>query len=348
MNLWQLSENRVWQKLLRYFTERCATASCILNLTQDSDFPRSLGTNCAAVSVNMMRKVNCIICKTDNHTPIYEIGASRVVKCNQCSLVYVNPRPSDEEVRSIYKGDYFTSAQPRSLGYVDYFKQHKNYIKTFEKRLKIIERFKERGSLCDIGCASGFFLKAALKSGWKVCGIEMSAQAVDHAREQGLSDLICCDFSNEFEATNYAGRFDVLTMWDYIEHSLNPERDLMKAYDMIKEDGLLIIETQNIGSLIAKVMGRRWWHLVKVQEHLYHFSPKTISMLLGKSGFRVIHVTRKYCGKFVDFNFLVERSELLGRRFHGFLSFLLTPIRDASIYVNPLDEMIIVAKKEKT
>jgi len=104
-----------------------------------------------------------------------------------------------------------------------------------------------------------------------------------------------------------------------------------------------VLETQNVASGFARLMGRRWQHF-KHEEHLYHFEPATLDRLLAETGFRCVHRTARYGGKFVSPHFVAERVG----KIHPVLSVLASPLRalpGPAVYVNLRDEMVVLAAK---
>jgi ubiquinone/menaquinone biosynthesis C-methylase UbiE len=180
------------------------------------------------------------------------------------------------------------------------------------------------------------------EKGWEVHGIEISETAAAHAREVlGLSRVKTGDTS-VLEA--FPGRhFDVVTFWDVVEHLEDPGSALRSALPVLKDDGIIVVETQNVESVFAYLLGSKWQHY-KYEEHLYHFSPVTLRRLLGNAGYHIVENTPQYGGKKVSIDFIVERAG----RIHPLLSKFLAPLKivgSLSVYLNFYDEMIAVARK---
>jgi hypothetical protein len=111
---------------------------------------------------------------------------------------------------------------------------------------------------------------------------------------------------------------------------------------LLAPGGKFLIETQDVRSLAARVLGKRWQHY-KHAEHIYHFHARTQADALSRAGFRVLENRPWLGGKYVSLGFVAERAG----RLHPLFSALLSPLRlvgDASVYVNLLDEMIVVAE----
>ena len=131
-------------------------------------------------------------------------------------------------------------------------------------------------------------------------------------------------------------------MWDVIEHVPDPLAALRKARSLLAPAGRLLLETQNIEALAARVLGRRWTHF-KHDEHLLHFSRTTLRHALESTGFELLSLSSRGAGKVISPRFLAERAQ----RFAPWAAWAFAPLAQLSIdglYVNPFDEMIAVAR----
>jgi hypothetical protein len=127
-----------------------------------------------------------------------------------------------------------------------------------------------------------------------------------------------------------------------LEHVPQPQALLSAIRELLKPSGRLLLETQNVRSVLARVLGRRWHHY-KHDEHLYHFSPETIRILLSDCGYRVLDLRSAFAGKYVSLGFVAERAGRLGR-IAGLLASPLALLKSCSLYVNPRDEIIVIAE----
>lgn len=87
-----------------------------------------------------------------------------------------------------------------------------------------------------------------------------------------------------------AESFDVIVIWDTLEHLYNPYLALSKSYDWLKNGGYIFINIPNIDSVFARLFRSRWWFIESM--HLYYFSPRTINMYFKKIGFRYLQKKR--------------------------------------------------------
>jgi len=269
-------------------------------------------------------------------------GEFRVVECARCGHVYVNPRLPPSRLYEMYQEEYWSSDRAKDFGYTAYLADADLYLRTYAMRSTVLDAYKPQpGRVLDVGCAAGFFLKVMHAKGWQTTGLEISQPMVDYAREQLLlpdmrrGDLLSADLP--------PASFDVITLWDVIEHLERPDLHLARARELLKDDGVLLLETQDVSSRFARLMGKRWQHY-KHEEHLYHFHPESLGRLLAELGFEVQENTPRRGGKVISFDFLVERVG----KVHPALSLLASPLRligSRSLYVNLRDEMVVVATK---
>lgn len=282
--------------------------------------------------------VTCPLCGGTSTTLYVRKNECDVYACVECKLKFVHPLPGSFE--EIYGKDYFAGAAD-GYGYVDYDADKEPMRGAFQKYLEIIRRLRpEAKSIFDVGAATGFFLDMAREKGFRVSGVEISEFAASLAREKGIEVKtgVLTDMPNEES-------FDVLTMLDVIEHVQNPEVEIAKAYSMISDSGLLVINTPDAGSVYARLLGRRW-HLIVPPEHLFYFDRENIKLLLERNGFKVVMVTT--IGKSFTFPYLF-------RTLHGWTTWRVFDVlarrssvsffRSATIPINLGDNMFLVAEK---
>jgi len=231
--------------------------------------------------------MRCTLCGHNHFTKLYTIRSIELLKCSHCGLIFANlPVPDEQQVEflnSIYTDDYFTG-QAKNMSY-DNFGYEKNYFEekgpeqmiNAHRRLKVIERLKPlKGRLLDIGCAAGFFLNVARERGWQPFGLELSETAAEFARKQFKLNIVTGTFEHAPLPENY---YDVITAWDVIEHVLEPQIFIRKTFTLLKNNGMLVIGTPNVGSLAYKLRKNHWYHL-KPPEHIFYYNPETLKQLL--------------------------------------------------------------------
>jgi 2-polyprenyl-3-methyl-5-hydroxy-6-metoxy-1,4-benzoquinol methylase len=222
-----------------------------------------------------------------------------IVQCLNCRLIYSNPRWDDAELM----GSYAAVKDPL------YLQEREGRVLTFEQHLHPLERITGPANgrkLLDVGCYIGVFLEIAAKHGWEAWGIEPSQWAAEQARKNGLNvvhgTLASAHLTDE--------SFDVVTLWDVIEHLADPMLEIQRAHRVLKPGGLVVIHTMDIDSLFARVMGSKWPWLMEM--HIYYFSQHTMAAMLEKAGFSVIRSGPQ--GRFQTLGYLGTRfTALFGR-----------------------------------
>ena len=207
---------------------------------------------------------------------------AEMYRCSACRSLFVWPVP--DNVLDTYSADYFSGGTGH--GYVDYDADKMPMIHTFEKYLDLLAQAgTPSGRLLDVGAATGFFLDLARKRGFEPVGIELAEAAVEKARRKGLN-VICGTLE---QLPDPPESFDAITMLDVLEHLSAPQQDLARVHQLLRRDGLLVINTPDAGSWTARLLGLRW-HLITPPEHLCLFTGNALVAALKKSGFEVLMV----------------------------------------------------------
>jgi 2-polyprenyl-3-methyl-5-hydroxy-6-metoxy-1,4-benzoquinol methylase len=228
----------------------------------------------------------------------------RVVKCQICGLMWLNPRPSDEEYQNIYSAAYFSSNASDAFQslpeWVKQFKQVSDYENLeakqreiwYAKRLERIQKLLPQGStLFDVGAATGEFLAVGRDKGWQVAGLELSDYACQRALERYGITLSCTDLEH-FDAKGKT--FDVVHLSHVFEHFTNPVREIEKLKLLMHSQSLLVIEVPNqfrdtIGSIIRFLKRiRQLPRTLYSIHHPYFYGTKQLQFLLEKNGLEVL------------------------------------------------------------
>jgi SAM-dependent methyltransferase len=262
------------------------------------------------------------------------------VRCADCGLVYTTPRPDPAALRDLYGESYWRSPSAGERGYTDYLRDEPYYLRTYRRRLRLVRRHAPvPGRALDVGCAAGYFLRVLGEAGWDVSGVEVSPFVARFAQERyGISSIRVGTIE---EAGFPPASFDLVTFWDVIEHLPDPRSALRAARALLKASGVLLLETQNVRSLAARALGRRWQHF-KQPEHLYHFDRRTLARLLGEAGLEVVENRPFFGGKYVPLAFAVERSGRVSPLLPRLLRFFARS--RFALYVNLFDEMVVAAR----
>ena len=207
-----------------------------------------------------------------------------LVSCTNCGMLMRRQLPARGELEEIYAPEYFEYRPENPAdGYADYIGDAERHRETARRRLALIDRFAPlRGGLLDLGAAAGFFVDEATRAGWDAEGIDIAPHVVDWGRRELGAPLRVGDVS----AVEGRGTYAVVTMWDYIEHSLDPAGELAKCNELLAPDGIIALSTGDLDSVAAR-LSRSRWHLLTPRHHNFFFSSRTLVRLLERSGFHV-------------------------------------------------------------
>lgn len=229
--------------------------------------------------------VNCRICGSPNKDLLFNKYSFDVVKCNGCGLVYSDFRPTQKFLKEYYAKNYFINGN-KKLGYDNYAKEEQSLRLTARERIKLL-KLKLKGKVLDVGCAYGFFLSEMPES-WSKYGLEISKFACAEAINNNLDS----DIRNKILTPKiFTGKkFDLVTLWDVIEHLDNPVNAVSTIHSKLKKGGMIAISTGDVSSFFS-IIQRSNWHLYTPPQHLSFFSPTTIKKLLRSVGFKKISIS---------------------------------------------------------
>ncbi|ABB30699.1 Methyltransferase type 11 [Geobacter metallireducens RCH3] len=215
-------------------------------------------------------------------------------QCMDCQAVFLNPCPTDEYLTKFYNEIYYSPQHRQKMGWdPNLDTPNPNSFFLHQRRMDFVEKYVPeelkfpRGKLLDIGCSTGAFLWEASLRYWDVCGIEISDKAAEVAREKyGLAVTTGTLLESSFDDET----FDVVTAWDVLEHIANPAPFLTILRRILKQGGLILLNTPNINSADAAYAGEQWRHLdAPLHPVLYDFI--SIRILLKKYGFQCLEVS---------------------------------------------------------
>lgn len=224
----------------------------------------------------------CHVCRGPRVYYLFTSAEYRIVRCQDCGLVFVNPQPGDEELARIYDANYFLGSEERMTSQaVSAMKQA-----TAKLYLAEISRYHGHrpGRLLEIGSGDGDLLALAEGGGWQVTGVEYSPAACEKIRQRLKHGDVRC---GELYQAGLAGdQFDLCVISDVLEHVRAPLDFLREIHRLLKPGGTLFIATPSIDSWSARLMRQQWMEF-KV-EHLTYFDRQTLQTALFRSGFRQV------------------------------------------------------------
>ena len=283
----------------------------------------------------------CPACEQRSYCPLTMVRGTQIVQCTACGLATWNWQGFDPE--TFYDASYWRSHDPHK-GYADYFALAAATQRTHTARLRWIRKAPSVATrpirLLDAGCGPGFFVQAAARSGFTAAGVELSQAAVSHARDELGQNV----WQGRVEPADlHDGPYDVVTLWDVIEHLPDPAASLAALSGVLNPGGLLAVSTGDVTSLTARLSGARW-HLFTLPEHLWFHTPNSLRRLLRRAGLHPIDCRYEVCWYTV--RYLAERLEaMFGSR--GWISSRLGAIGRRVVPATLADVVTVLARKPR-
>jgi 2-polyprenyl-3-methyl-5-hydroxy-6-metoxy-1,4-benzoquinol methylase len=188
--------------------------------------------------------------------------------------------------------------------YADYAGDRPAIHKNAQRTLAQLERLVEGRRLLDVGCATGFFIEAARARGWTVKGLEVSEYASEYARKELNLDVKTASIVSP---PDDLPSFDVVTLWDTIEHLDRPDIALGNIRRLSHPQSIFVFSTGDYGSLLRRITGRKW-RLFTDPTHNFFFDQRTLRELLRRTGFEVLSMSLR--GKWVSLSMILHQSPL--------------------------------------
>jgi len=221
-------------------------------------------------------RLDCPVCDGATFLDLFEAGGEPFVKCVDCGLVLINPRPVRSQLMATYDTDYSRSYMikaPKKL------RRARRWVSRIQKR------FTETGRWLDVGCSAGFVVKAAAEAGFEAHGLDLEPAGLRYAREVlGLENI---RHGTLVENDYPAAYFDVISLYDVIEHVPDLRVLLAALSRVLVPGGVIEIRTPDINHFrVPKNL--ETWGEIKPTEHLYYFSKSTLARLLDRYGLQIV------------------------------------------------------------
>ncbi|CAA9319495.1 MAG: SAM-dependent methyltransferases [uncultured Cytophagales bacterium] len=230
---------------------------------------------------------SCPVCGSGEHKLFlscrdYTVSgeAFNIRECTQCEFKFTSPRPSQDAIGPYYQSEAYISHSDSTAGVINKL-YHAVRRKTLADKVNLINQLHPKGTLLDIGCGTGNFLKACTDAGWLTKGVE-----ADPATRQKAIQTSGCEVQADLLQAYKGKKFDVITLWHVLEHLHQLEESLLKIKGLLAKEAVLVIAVPNSGSFDARYY-QQYWAAYDVPRHLYHFNPDTLSKLLAKYGLKV-------------------------------------------------------------
>lgn len=221
----------------------------------------------------MVTHKKCLICNSNRLKPIKGYESTYLCKCKDCSFVFSERIPTEDELIKHYEG----------YGRNDYLSPIT--IKRYNELLDEFEKYRKTNRIIDVGCGIGYFLEVAKERGWEVYGTEFTDQAIKICESKSIKMK-----QGILAPTNYPTEyFDIITSFEVLEHINNPQEELASFYKILRKGGLVYFTTPNFNSLLRYRL-KDHYDVISYPEHLSYYTPATIKKVFKKLGFSPLKV----------------------------------------------------------
>ncbi len=237
----------------------------------------------SARSADSAPDLSCVVCGSREARVVFVEHGIDILRCVGCGHVYSSYRvPQDYD--GYFGAEEITGDQPW------WDEAHDGMYRDFAARFL----YERSGRLLDVGCGLGFFVRFVSRlTGWSAAGCEMSPNASRYARETLGLDAV---HTGRVEEAGYApGSFDVITLWDVIEHIPDPAPFLETLAGLLADNGLLFLHTPNVRVTMPRARVkhalrgmREGVHYLEAKDHMNNYSPATLRRVLTAAGFDAI------------------------------------------------------------
>lgn len=241
----------------------------------------------AAPAAPVCERWECPLCGVDDAAHVTTEGGLDVACCVRCGLAYLRPRPTAEELSAFYDGTYYASTAAGTIGYADYGRHEAGLRLVGRERLDLMHRYLAPGRVLDVGCAYGYFLDIARAGGWEALGVELAHEAAQAAQTAFDLDVRA---GTLHDAAFSDAAFDAVTLWDSLEHTLEPVEILAEVRRILRPGGCCFMTVPDAGTWIARLLGRHWFGYRKAGEHTFFFTRHTLRIALARVGLVPLHM----------------------------------------------------------
>lgn len=239
---------------------------------------------------NLYTHSECLFCGNAKFKHFDSVENWNIEKCGKCGYTFTNPRPTLEELPKFYDFNYFKDERH----YKKFFNEDGSLRQDsddYYNRIKIIEScVTKRGKILELGAAYGDFLVKLRDRGWETFGIEISEDAVKIAQEKNNINI----YNGTLETFETNEKFDVICMFQTLEHLANPKYIIEKSYQLLNLGGIIVIEVPNVKAFDLKINKERKILSYDLPRHLSHFSPTFLQKRLHETKFTIISIDRYY------------------------------------------------------
>ncbi|MGC4038466.1 MAG: class I SAM-dependent methyltransferase [Chitinophagaceae bacterium] len=229
---------------------------------------------------NSKKTCNSLIYCQEKKRAVFEKKGYHIIECTQCGHRYLPIDDLRNHLEENYSDEYFFGGGD---GYPNYLDQEKILTGYGLRYARILAKYTTPGKMLDVGCAAGFILTGFKQSGWDCYGVEPNGTVANYGRTQlGLNIT-----TGGLESYNTEQKFDLISMIQVIGHFYDLDKSMQNVSNLLKQGGLVLVESWNMKSLIAQILDKKW-HEYSPPSVVHWFSDETLDELFKYYGFKLV------------------------------------------------------------
>lgn len=295
---------------------------------------------------------DCPLCHSKQNAHLWNSeDGYEYVRCLECDFVFVTPFITYDQWRDYYRKfqtdtDGINSELSESRAAEDYLKDD---FERFSYYVNLLRKYKRSGNVLDIGCLTGNFLKIAKDNGFSPFGVEFRPVAIETAKSLYGIQNIWNGYFEEIAPQLIAAdtRYDIISLWETLEHVLYPEEVIRNARRLLAPGGLIAITVPNFDNLQVKILREKCFHClggIGNAGHINMFTPLTLRHFLEKNGFEMLHLETEGSSNYYDIvNYFSQDYDSIHSYSQAVINRRLDSQKNTSHFISPLTSNFILA-----
>jgi len=219
----------------------------------------------------------CPVCKGSKSQKMFTKGGGQYVKCNSCSMVYLNPVFTDAALKEYYSNSKMEQGEvvADDLSF---------YTDLYTRGLNMAQSRTSVGNILDIGCSTGIFLDIAKENGWNTFGLELNKIEFDIAKSKGHKVL-----NSLLEHADFSEKFNIVSLWDVFEHIKDGNSALNLISNVLTDEGVILMQIPSSDSLAARIMQKNC-NMFDGLEHVNLYGVASLEVILKNNGLKILDI----------------------------------------------------------
>ncbi|MDR2199725.1 MAG: class I SAM-dependent methyltransferase [Deltaproteobacteria bacterium] len=235
------------------------------------------------IGSDLVRSRNCPVCGEAPGPGLFIKDGFRHVRCPRCGLIYVSLILREDILIRYWREEtaWLSVLHSSPQSDMDALK----YQYGLDLAQSLLKEDEAPGALLDIGAGTGDFVLKAREGGWDATALELNLETADYLEREGIQVIVKPLELSDLEGSS----FNLITLWEVLEHLTDPRIILQKTRRILKDSGLLLIVVPNAGSLVTRILHEKS-NTFGGHSHLNHFNVESLTLLLNDLDFEIVEL----------------------------------------------------------